>query len=333
MKLLLTALLFLPRAALWAQQPQVMLTDSSRIETRWYPGGREVQEILTRKDRVHYRFYRNNRAQATTTSTYTKAERAVGITREYFDDGRLRYAIDHDRGRVVVAHEPVDAHQALRHAMKARADRFVAARYGDHFLRYQAVWNVRSTYLFNTVTGGGWTDRFGERPHTFKFCYDVKLDPAHVYPELLVFALDTLGRLIPDEFEFEEAYGFEFVGPRLWLGLRAGPPHRAAKKWRHHWPAGGRVAVGARPAPVAVYPHPLHGPVSLRCAGPHRRPPRPTPKRPLPDHGLLRRVLLQPLDGRIRRQASDGNGQGMGKKQRLQQRLATPEMNAPEENA
>lgn len=207
MKSLLLIFFLLLNTVVEAQKPHIVYTDSSRIESRLYPGGKEIKEIITAKNLVYYRFYRNNQARATTTSTYTKTERVIGITKEYDDQGKLLYSIDHEHGKWIVANAQVDPYYSLRQQVKAKADRLIAAMYGQYFLTHNVVWNVRSSAIYNEAIGGDWTDFFGLKPTKFLFRYDVKLDREHVYPELIEFALDAQGNFIADD--YEEIYGFE----------------------------------------------------------------------------------------------------------------------------
>jgi hypothetical protein len=207
MKSLLTLFLVLFNLVASAQKLTVVRTDSSRIESRVYPGGKEVKEFIKSKDRVNYRFYRDNQAKATTTSTYTKAGRAIGITREYSDEGKLLYSVDHDNGRWIIATAVVDPYQGLRQQIKQKADQLIAAVYGQYFLLHNAVWNVRSSAMYNEAIGGDWTDVFAQPPTKFLLRYDVKLDREHVYPELIEFALDAQGNFITDD--YGDVYGFE----------------------------------------------------------------------------------------------------------------------------
>ena len=219
MKSLLTAFLLLARVAVQAQQPHTVQTDSSRIVSQLYPGGKEVKEWVTGKDRVHYRFYRNNRATVTTTSTYTKAGRPVGTTREYDDHGTLLYAIDHDHGRWLVTNPRAYPNYALLARIKAKADRLVTAVYGQCFLYQHAVWNVRASAVYNGTLGGNWTDVLAETPTQFLVRYDIRLDEAHVYPELIELQFDADGTFIPEV--SDEAYGFERLSafPAHGMGL------------------------------------------------------------------------------------------------------------------
>lgn len=91
--------------------------------------------------------------------------------------------------------------------MRAKADSTIAAVYGLQFLQANTVWNVQGAAIYNATESGNWTGRFIEKPTRFLFRYDVKLDPRHVYPELIEFELDADGHFIPNE--FEEVFGFE----------------------------------------------------------------------------------------------------------------------------
>jgi hypothetical protein len=101
-----------------AQALRVVPTDSSRIETRLYPGGREEKEFLLRKDLVYWRFYRGNTAQLTTTATFTKAGRTIGRWTEYDDHGQLLYVVDRDRGTWHVANRRAYPFFALQTRVK-----------------------------------------------------------------------------------------------------------------------------------------------------------------------------------------------------------------------
>ncbi|AII51820.1 hypothetical protein [Hymenobacter sp. APR13] len=207
MNSLLHAFLLLCGVAAHAQQPNIVRTDSSRIVTRLYPGGKEVKEYLTHKDRVYFRFYRNNRGNVTTTSTYTKAERPVGMTREYDDRGTLRYSIDHDHGQWLVPNPQDYPHYTLQARIKAKADHLIATMYGEKFLRQHAVWNVWGSAIYNSTLGGNWTDVLGEKPTRYLLRYDIRLDEEHVYPELIELQFDAIGTFIPDD--VDQSYGFE----------------------------------------------------------------------------------------------------------------------------
>lgn len=216
MKLFCLALLLASLPAL-AQTPQVVQTDSSRIETRQYPGGREVKEISTRRDRVYYRFYRDNAKQVTTTATYTKSGRPVGVTREYDDQGHFRYAIDQEKGKWITAHTAADPYYALRQQMKAKADRLIAAMYGPYFLQHQVIWDVAGSSMQTEAVGGNWTDTFGGRPIEFLLLYHVKLDAEHIYADLIQITLDSLGHYKPTL--ESDVWGFEKRSPRPTRGF------------------------------------------------------------------------------------------------------------------
>jgi len=207
MKTLFTAYLLVSSFGLWAQKPRIVKTDSSRIETTWYTAGKQVREIITVTDRVHYRFYRNHNRTATTTATYTKAWRPIGLTKEYDERGHLLYVIDHDHGTWRAVQPESYPFYDLQSAMKRKADTYIAAMYGRSFLAKNAVWNVQESYLYNKEESGDWTKPLASKPQQFLFRYDVKLDREHVYPQLIEFKLDAQGNFIPNE--FEEVYGFE----------------------------------------------------------------------------------------------------------------------------
>jgi len=192
------AILLLSATIGQAQPAQVRQTDSSRLETRLYPGGREVKEVLRHKDRVYWRFYRNNGSQVTTTATYNKAGRTIGLWTEYDDHGKLRYVIDCDRGTWQVAHVSAYPFFALQRHLKVRADRLLATIYGRQFVQQHLVWNVQESAIYNDQESGNWTDQLRSPPTRFLLRYNVKLDAQHVYPELIEFHLDARGQLEPD---------------------------------------------------------------------------------------------------------------------------------------
>jgi hypothetical protein len=184
-----------------AQAVHVRLTDSSRIETRLYPAGREEKEFLHGKDLVYWRFYRYNTSQVTSTETLTKAGRAIGQWREYDDHGKLVYVVDREHGWWRIASRHAYPFFALQQRVKAHADSLIAAGYGWPFLRAHAVWNVQGSAIYNAQESGNWTDAFTAPPTRFLFRYDVRLDAQHVYPEMLQFELDAQGRLLPPSSE------------------------------------------------------------------------------------------------------------------------------------
>ena len=201
-----TALLPLLAGAGRAQPMRIRQTDSSRIETRLYPGGREEKELLRHKDLVYWRFYRNNTSQVTSTETLTKAGRAIGLWTEYDDYGKLLYVVDRDHGTWRVASRKAYPFFALQRRLKAQADSLIAATYGRPFLQAHVVWNVQGSAIYNARESGDWTHVFAAPPTRFLFRYDVKLDAQHVYPEILEFKLDAQGRFLPN-----------FPEPALWF--------------------------------------------------------------------------------------------------------------------
>lgn len=209
MKVLATILLILLNLTVFSQKPHITYTDSSRIETRFYPSGKEVNEFITARNIVYWRFHRDNLPKPTTTSAYAKDRRAIGVTKEYDNQGRLLYSVDHDRGLWIVANAQIDPYYQLRQQTKAKADRLIASMYGQYFLVNNVIWNVQASYIHTSVTGGNWTDFLGGEPIEFLFRYDVKLDKKHVYPELIEFTLDAKGNFVADD--YEEVYGFEQV--------------------------------------------------------------------------------------------------------------------------
>lgn len=240
-QLMFTALFRLPRVALasfysalllllllasagQAQPLRVKQTDSSRIETRQYPGGREVKEILRRKDRVYWRFYRNNGTQVTTTAMFNKAGRTIGLWTEYDDHGKMQYVIDCDRGTWRVAQLKAYPFFALQRRMKARADSLLVATYGQQFVQHYTVWNIQGSYIHNAQESGNWTDQLAASPTRFLFRYDLKLDAQHVYTELIEFELDARGQFAPDS--IADAFGLERRLP--WTAKRFSLRYEAA---------------------------------------------------------------------------------------------------------
>lgn len=217
-------LLLLLASAGQAQPLRVKQTDSSRIETRQYPGGREVKEILRQKDRVYWRFYRNNGTQVTTTGMFNKAGRIIGLWTEYDDYGKMQYVIDCDRGTWRVAELKAYPFFALQRRMKARADSILAATYGRQFVQHYTVWNIQSSAIYNAQESGNWTDQLAAPPTRFLFRYDLKLDAQHVYPELIEFELDTRGQFVPDS--IADAFGLERRLP--WAAKRFSLRYEAA---------------------------------------------------------------------------------------------------------
>jgi hypothetical protein len=218
-------LLLLSAAAGQAQSPmRVKQTDSSRIETQQYPGGREVKEILRRKDQVYWRFYRNSGTQVTTTAMFNKAGRTIGLWTEYDDYGKMQYVIDCDRGTWRVAQLKAYPFFALQRRMKARADSLLAATYGQQFMQQYTVWNILDSYIYNEQESGNWTDQLIAPPTRFLFRYDLKLDAQHVYPKLIEFELDARGQFVPDS--IADAFGLERRLP--WAAKRFNLRYEAA---------------------------------------------------------------------------------------------------------
>jgi hypothetical protein len=188
-----------------AQQVRITQTDSSRLETRLYPGGREEKEFLRAKDRVYWRFYQGNTRQVTVTATRTKAGREIGRWTEYDTQGKLRYVVDRDRGTWWVAQRTEYPFFRLQQHVKAQADCLLVATYGRYFLTHHTSWNVQSSAIYNATESGNWTDQFAAPPTKFLVRYDVKLDAQQVYPELIEFELDAQGHLLPNS--DEQVYG------------------------------------------------------------------------------------------------------------------------------
>ncbi|UOG77410.1 hypothetical protein MTX78_24000 (plasmid) [Hymenobacter tibetensis] len=207
MKIILLVFLVFSSLLIQAQNPSSTQTDSSTIESKIYPGGREVKETVTKRDLVYYRFYRNNTPQVTSTATYNKSGRSIGVSKEYDDDGKLLYSIDHDHGSWNVANKSAYPFYSVQQQMKRKADELIAATYGREFLKNHVIWSVDGSYIYNQAESGNWSDSFSSKPTKFLFRYDVKLDKTHVYKELIQFELDQTGKFIPNE--FEAVSGFE----------------------------------------------------------------------------------------------------------------------------
>jgi hypothetical protein len=154
-------------------------------------------------------------SQVTSTATFTKSGRAIGISKEYDDQGTLLYSIDHERGAWNVADQTLYPFYDVQLKMKRRADELIAAIYGRAFLQKHVIWNVQGSAIYNQTESGNWTDIFSSRPTKFLLRYDIRLDKTHVYPELLKLELDETGKFIPDA--FDDVSGFE--------KLSSVPPH------------------------------------------------------------------------------------------------------------
>jgi hypothetical protein len=209
MKTLLTIIFLISTLPTNAQADISVKTDTSVIETYFYPGGKEVRETLNNKDLVYYKFYRGNRATVTSTATYDKNDRRIGIAREYSNNGKLLYSIDHDKGTWTIANKNSYPFYDLLTKMKNRADSLIIEMYGRYFLENHTVWSVDGSYIYNATESGNWTDKFKKQPNKFLFRYDVKLDNKNVYDDLIEFELNAKGEFIPNE--FEEVFGFEKI--------------------------------------------------------------------------------------------------------------------------
>ena len=192
-----------------AQKDFTVKTDSSTIETKFYPGGKEVREILKQKNLVYYKFYRNNLKILTSTATYDKSDRLIGIAKEYNNNGKFLYQIDYDKGLWTVANKKIYPYFDLQFKMKQKADSLIASVYGKQFLLNNAVWNVSGSYIYNKDESGNWTDIFKSKPNKFLFRYAVKLDKEHIYNDLIEFELDTDGNYLSNP--YEEVFGFEKI--------------------------------------------------------------------------------------------------------------------------
>ena len=219
MKVSLIVILVLASLITFAQKPSLIKTDSSTIESQVYPGGRQVKEIVANRDVVYYRFYRNNTSQVTSTATYNKAGQTIGVSKEYAADGQLLYSIDHDYGSWSVVNKGTYPFYNLQQQMKHKADELIAAMYGQAFLKNHVIWNVRGSYIYNQTESGDWTDSFSSKPTKFLFRYDVKLDKAHIYKELIQFELDQTGKFIPNEFEAISGFEKLLQAPAKGFGL------------------------------------------------------------------------------------------------------------------
>ena len=178
-----------------AQKDFSVKTDSSTIKTEFYPGGKEVRETINDKDLVYYKFFRDNGSVATSTVTYDKSGRRIGIAKEYTDNGKLLYTIDHDKGTWTVVGKASYPFYDLQAKMRKRADSLIIEMYGKRFLENHAIWSVDGSYIYNENESGNWTDKLRQKPNKFLFRYDVKFDKKHGYDDLIEFELDAKGKI------------------------------------------------------------------------------------------------------------------------------------------
>lgn len=218
MRIYLTIIFVITTLSTKAQKNFSVKTDSSIVRTEFYPGGKEVKETINDKDLVYYKFYRNNGNVATSTATYDKSGRRIGLAKEYTDNGKLLYTINHDKGTWTVANKASYPFYDLQAKMKKRADSLVIEMYGKRFLEDHAIWSVDGSYIYNENESGNWTDNLKQKPNKFLFRYDVKFDKNHGYDDLMEFELDAKGKFIPSV--SEQIFGFEKIDKKQNQGFQ-----------------------------------------------------------------------------------------------------------------
>jgi hypothetical protein len=218
MKPIATVLLFFLTQALLAQETFIVNTDSSKIVTKFYPGGKEVRENIKKRNLVYYTFYKNNNGIITSTAFYDTLGRYIGISKEFDDGGKLLYTIDHDKGIWNVSNKNDYPFYELQNKFKLKADSLVTAMYSKEFLEKNAIWNVVFSYLSNHNESGNWTNKLKSKPTKFMFRYNVRFDKDRIYDNLIEFELDSLGNFIPNQ--YERVFGFEEMPTNVNQGFR-----------------------------------------------------------------------------------------------------------------
>lgn len=190
-----------------AQEGKTIITDSSVIETKYYPGGKEIKEKIKNKNLVYYWFYRDNKDVLTTTAFNDTLGRDIGVSKQYDDNGKLLYTFDHDNGTWIVENKKKYPFYELLNGMKLKADSLIISVYGKSFLEKNTIWNINGSYIYNENESGSWTDNLRSKPNKFLFRYNVRLDQNHFYEDMIEFEINSDGKYIPNQ--YEQIYGFE----------------------------------------------------------------------------------------------------------------------------
>src|ERR1017187_5169181 len=118
-----------------AQSETKIRTDSSIIETMYFPNFNYIAEFNTLKNnkRTYYRQYYYDTRTLQEVAVFDENENYTGISKVYSKHGKLISEINHDKGIWIMNDSNAYPFYGLESEMKIKADNLISKMYGQAF--------------------------------------------------------------------------------------------------------------------------------------------------------------------------------------------------------
>ncbi|RYX80794.1 hypothetical protein EON73_05185, partial [bacterium] len=191
----------------FAQENNKIETDTSIIETMYHAKFNSIKIFneLTDKSKMYYTELYFDSKKFKKQGLFT-GNNAAGVWKEFFQDGKLKRAIDYNKGIITYFDNKAFPFLGLQNLFKLKGDSIIKKIYSQDFFDKNTVWSLGNSAIYNDDESGNWTHEFRKRPTKFLLRYNVKLD-GRTYNDLIEFEINSEGQVIPND--YENIYGFE----------------------------------------------------------------------------------------------------------------------------
>jgi hypothetical protein len=209
MKIIITLLSTLLCFAVFSQEAVNVETDSSVITTRYFPdiNSERVFNRLNYKPLCYYTEYYLDKESIKKKGVYSHGY-PIGIWEEYNTDGKLIKQTNYNDSVWCYDNRDKFRFYDLQLKMKLIGDSLICNTYSKKFFKNHVEFNSMQSSMKNKNEYALWYERINERPTGYSLYYDFKLDNGYIYNNMIRINLDTLGRYIASEADYDPQ-GFE----------------------------------------------------------------------------------------------------------------------------
>lgn len=191
----------------------VIKTDSSEIEVMYFAYLNSIREFneLRSSGKTYFRDFYFNSHTLKTHGTQLKDGERIGIWNYYLNNGNKSTTLDYDNGVWKDVDRNAFPFYDYLQWIKSKGDNIIIENYGYEFFKKYVTWNIQGSAIYNDEESGDWIDQFKSKPNKFLLKYNIRLNDQENYPNIILFSLDSNGKLIFPFGVFEEVKGFEHV--------------------------------------------------------------------------------------------------------------------------
>jgi hypothetical protein len=193
----------------WAQKNAISITDSSTIETKYFPDINSIRIFnnINYKDISYYTEYYLNTKNLKQEGIFDHGY-PIGLWKEYSQDGKLVKETNYNDSIWCLQNRLNFKFFDLQLKMKNKSDSLIAITYSHEFFDNHVEWNSMGSFMHNAKEHLRWNQKIRNKPTNFVLTYDIRLDPNHIYKDMINIELDSTGRFIPNE-SYWSPEGFE----------------------------------------------------------------------------------------------------------------------------